>query len=91
MLQRKFDEFQKDMATQEFRVSDVCETADRLYGDQHPESEIVIGKTGHEFCRGREGGTGSTGTSTQSQRLLSVSLALNLAERGGGLDFHLAS
>ena len=32
------------MASQEFRVSDVCETADRLYGDQHPESEIVIGK-----------------------------------------------
>jgi hypothetical protein len=44
VLQRKFDEFQKDMASQEFRVSDVCETADRLYGDQHPESEIVIGK-----------------------------------------------
>jgi len=35
VLQRKFDEF---------RVSDVCMTADRLYGEQHPESEIVIAK-----------------------------------------------
>merc|ERR1711892_334918 len=44
VLQRKFDEFQKDMASQEFRVTDVCETADKLVGDQHPESETVSTK-----------------------------------------------
>ena len=45
MLQRKFDEFQKDMSSQEFRVTDVCETADRLTADQqHPESEVILTK-----------------------------------------------
>ena len=40
-LQRKFDEFQKHMDSQEFRVSDVCETANKLTNDQHPESQVV--------------------------------------------------
>ena len=44
VLQRKFDEFQKDMASQEFRVTDVCETADKLVADQHPESDVVTNK-----------------------------------------------
>ena len=44
VLQRKFDEFQKDMASQEFRVTDVCETADKLVNDQHPESSVVTNK-----------------------------------------------
>ena len=44
VLQRKFDEFQKDMASQEFRVTDVCETADKLVGEQHPESGVVTNK-----------------------------------------------
>ena len=44
VLQRKFDEFQKDMSSQEYRVSEVCETADKLMGDQHPEQETIIGK-----------------------------------------------
>ena len=44
VLQRKFDEFQKDMASQEFRVSDVCETADKLTGEQHPEAQVITGK-----------------------------------------------
>ena len=44
VLQRKFDEFQKDMASQEFRVTDVCETADKLTGEQHPESQVVATK-----------------------------------------------
>ena len=44
VLQRKFDEFQKDMASQEFRVTDVCETADKLVGEQHPESVVVTNK-----------------------------------------------
>ena len=41
VLQRKFDEFQKDMASQEYRVSEVSETAEKLINDQHPESETV--------------------------------------------------
>ena len=44
VLQRKFDEFQKDMASQEFRVTDVCDTADKLVGEQHPESDVVTNK-----------------------------------------------
>ena len=46
VLQRKFDEFQKDMGSQEFRVSEVCETADKLIGEQHPESDVVTGNFG---------------------------------------------
>ena len=34
------------MASQEFRVSDVCETADKLTNDQHPESQVVTNKKG---------------------------------------------
>ena len=44
VLNRKFDEVQKDMASQEFRVTDVCETADKLVGEQHPESVVVTNK-----------------------------------------------
>eukprot|EP00095_Tigriopus_kingsejongensis_P005059 maker-scaffold330_size203968-snap-gene-0.18 protein:Tk05059 transcript:maker-scaffold330_size203968-snap-gene-0.18-mRNA-1 annotation:"spectrin alpha chain" len=44
VLQRKFDEFQKDMASQEYRVHEVCETADRLTGDQHPEYDQISSK-----------------------------------------------
>jgi len=42
VLQRKFDEFQKDMAAQEFRVTEVLELADRLVADGHPEEETII-------------------------------------------------
>jgi len=42
VLQRKFDEFQKDMAAQEFRVTEVLELADRLVTDGHPEEETII-------------------------------------------------
>lgn len=44
VLQRKFDEFQKDMASQEYRVGEVCETADRLIAEQHPEDEQISNK-----------------------------------------------
>ena len=36
VLQRKFEEFQKDMASQEYRISEVCETADKLVADNLP-------------------------------------------------------
>ncbi|CAG2119620.1 unnamed protein product, partial [Medioppia subpectinata] len=42
LLQRKFDEFQKDMASQESRIVDVNEQADQLIRDQHPELELVV-------------------------------------------------
>ena len=42
LLQRKFDEFQKDMASQESRIADVNEQADQLIGDRHPELELVV-------------------------------------------------
>lgn len=41
VLQRKFDEFQKDMAAQEFRVTEVVELADRLVNDGHPEVDTI--------------------------------------------------
>ena len=41
VLQRKFDEFQKDMAAQEFRVTEVLDLADRLIKDGHPEDETI--------------------------------------------------
>ncbi len=41
VLQRKFDEFQKDMHGQEYRVGEVCETADKLIGEEHPEKDQI--------------------------------------------------
>lgn len=41
VLQRKFDEFQKDMAAQEYRVSEVNEIADKLILDGHSERETI--------------------------------------------------
>uniref|UniRef100_T1JWF9 Uncharacterized protein n=1 Tax=Tetranychus urticae TaxID=32264 RepID=T1JWF9_TETUR len=42
VLQRKFDEFQKEMASQEFRVQEVTKQADKLVSENHPEHEIII-------------------------------------------------
>lgn len=41
VLQRKFDEFQKDMASQEYRVVDVNAQGDKLISEGHPEAETV--------------------------------------------------
>uniref|UniRef100_T1JWD5 Uncharacterized protein n=1 Tax=Tetranychus urticae TaxID=32264 RepID=T1JWD5_TETUR len=42
VLQRKFDEFQKEMAIQEFRVQEVTKQADKLVGENHPDHQIII-------------------------------------------------
>ena len=44
VLQRKFDEFQKDMASQEYRVTEVNELADKLLLDGHPERDQILGR-----------------------------------------------
>lgn len=44
LLQRKFDEFQKDMASQEIRVQQVNEQADKLITDSHPEHDLIASK-----------------------------------------------
>ena len=44
VLQRKFDEFQKDMTSQEFRISEVSETAEKILSQHHPESDTVAAK-----------------------------------------------
>jgi len=44
VLQRKFDEFQKDMASQEYRVVDVNAAGDKLIGEGHPEVESISRK-----------------------------------------------
>ncbi|XP_031333128.1 spectrin alpha chain isoform X3 [Photinus pyralis] len=42
VLQRKFDEFQKDMASQEYRVTEVNELADKLLLDGHPDRDTIV-------------------------------------------------
>lgn len=42
VLQRKFDEFQKDMASQEFRIVEVNEDADQLMNSGHPERDTIL-------------------------------------------------
>lgn len=41
VLQRKFDEFQKDMASQEYRVTEVNQLADKLIQDGHPDRDTI--------------------------------------------------
>ncbi len=41
VLQKKFDEFQKDLVNHEDRVSEVNKLADKLIEDQHPEEDTV--------------------------------------------------
>ena len=42
VLQRKFDEFQKDMASQEFRVAEVNDEANRIVAENHPEQQLIL-------------------------------------------------
>ena len=44
VLQRKFDEFQKDMTSQEFRIQDVSDSAEKIISGHHPESDQVASK-----------------------------------------------
>ncbi|XP_026468326.1 LOW QUALITY PROTEIN: spectrin alpha chain-like, partial [Ctenocephalides felis] len=44
VLQRKFDEFQKDMASQEYRFAEVNDMADRLVLEGHPERDTILKK-----------------------------------------------
>ena len=41
VLQKKFDEFHKDLVNHEDRVNEVNVLADKLILDQHPEEETV--------------------------------------------------
>ncbi|KAI4458382.1 troponin [Holotrichia oblita] len=42
VLQRKFDEFQKDMASQEYRVNEVNELAEKLIMEGHPDRDTIV-------------------------------------------------
>lgn len=44
VLQRKFDEFQKDMASQECRVTEVNDLAEKLLLDGHPERDTIVNR-----------------------------------------------
>ncbi len=44
VLQKKFDEFQKDLTAHEDRVSDVNSEANTLLSEEHPESETIRSK-----------------------------------------------
>lgn len=50
VLQRKFDEFQKDMAAQEYRVSEVNEIADKLILEGHSERETIAKRKEVMIC-----------------------------------------
>ena len=41
VLQRKFDEFQKDLTSQEYRVTEVTQLAEKLITDQHPDQDTI--------------------------------------------------
>jgi spectrin alpha len=41
VLQKKFDEFQKDLQNQEDRVTDINQQAEKLIVEEHPEEEAV--------------------------------------------------
>lgn len=49
VLQRKFDEFQKDMASQEYRVTEVNQLAEKLLQDGHPERDTINKKKDELF------------------------------------------
>lgn len=49
VLQRKFDEFQKDMASQEYRVTEVNQLAEKLLQDGHPERDTINRKKDELF------------------------------------------
>jgi len=49
VLQRKFDEFQKDMASQEYRVTEVSQLAEKLLQDGHPERDTINKKKDELF------------------------------------------
>ena len=44
LLLRKFDEFQKELAGQEFRVSDVNQEAEKILKTGHPESQTILNR-----------------------------------------------
>lgn len=41
VLQKKFDEFKKDMASQEFRINEIDQKANELVQNNHPEQELI--------------------------------------------------
>ncbi len=44
VLQRKFDEFLKDLNNQQYRITEVNHAADRLIQEGHPDSNTVDAK-----------------------------------------------
>lgn len=42
VLQKKFDEFKKDMASQEYRINEIEQKANELVANQHPEQEQIL-------------------------------------------------
>lgn len=41
VLQRKFDEFLKDLSNQQYRIGEVNQAADKLVSEGHPDSETI--------------------------------------------------
>ena len=62
VLQRKFDEFQKDMVTQEYRVTEVNELADKLVAEGHPERDTILSRKEVRLCIYHEMGKASLRT-----------------------------
>lgn len=44
VLQRKFEEFLKELGNQQYRITEVNHAADKLVDEGHPESETIFMK-----------------------------------------------
>jgi spectrin alpha len=44
VLQRKFDEFLKELGNHQYRISEVNQAADKLVEERHPEQETIYNK-----------------------------------------------
>lgn len=42
LLQRKFEEFEKNLAAEEYRVQTVASNADKIVNDGHPKKDVVL-------------------------------------------------
>ena len=52
VLQRKFEEFLKELGNQQYRITEVNHAADKLVDEGHPESETIFSKkeVSKSFC-----------------------------------------
>ncbi|KAL0163081.1 hypothetical protein M9458_042477, partial [Cirrhinus mrigala] len=55
VLQKKFEEFQTDLAAHEERVNEVNQAAGKLTQENHPEAELILKKQEEGLAQQRQG------------------------------------